>query len=226
MLQVDQEKLKRSWLDEALLEFQQANDPLVLQTRSLLSRIIASDAAHSRLLNTLALLEHTGSQRIMATQHGDGIDQATLRHVAEEANHAFFMKRQAEKTRGQPMEFQAADLLANSAARMYFKRLEALIHGRLKRQKSAAATYLYMSMIIEFRALWFYKLYQQSLKLAGNRISLKRILGEEEHHLSEMAQRLESAGELSNARARQFLQDEQRLYSRLLDAMRSELTAH
>jgi len=209
-----------SWLDEATQRFEKINDPLVLPTRARLGKIIANTATHARFLNTLALLEHIGSYRIMVSQHGEQLAQPTLRHLAEEAQHAFFMKRQAEKTAGHPLEFRADELLAGATARSYFRRLEALIHGRLRRQGSAEATYLYMSMIIEFRALWFYRHYQQSLKAAGNSISLKRILGEEANHLADMAERLEVAGELSDARVDAFIGFEQRLYGRLLAALK------
>jgi len=73
-----------------------------------------------------------------------------------------------------------------------------------------------MSMIVEFRALWFYRLYEQALKACGRGPSLKRILGEEGNHLLDVANRLEIEGELSDARAARFLDAERRLYERLL----------
>lgn len=219
MLTVDDNQLDRSWLDGALERFEHANDALVMQTRSLLNRIVPEPELCGRFVNTLSLLEHTGSHKIMATQHAPGIDQSTLKHLAEEAHHAFFMKRQAEKAAERPLEYVDGDLLAPAAARMYFPRLEAAMLRVLTEQHSARAAYLYMSMIVEFRALWFYKLLQQTLKRFDHPMSLKRVLGEERHHLTEMAHRLEMDGELSNARADAFLEREQRLYARLLGAM-------
>ena len=207
-------------LDAALARFEHANEPLVLPTRSRLAKIVAEPARHARFLNTLALLEHIGSYRIMLSQHGEQLAQPTLRHLAEEAHHAFFMKRQAEKLAGHEVGFASDELLAGSTARSYFRRLEALIHGHLVRQDSSAATYLYMSMIIEFRALWFYRHYQQALKTAGSDISLKRILGEEASHLADMAERLEQARELDDVRLGTFLGFERRLYRRLLRALK------
>lgn len=208
-----------SWLTRALTDFEADNDRLVLQTRSVLARVIERAGLHGRFINTLSMLEHLGSHKIMATQHSAAIDQATLRHVAEEAHHAYFMKRQAEKAAQRPLEYVAADLLAPAAARMYFQRLEAAMARTLARQRSLRATYLYMSLVIEFRALWFYKLYQQTLKRAGSPMSLKRVLGEEQSHLGDVAGRLEMAGELSDARAAAFLAVEQTLYARLLGAL-------
>jgi hypothetical protein len=225
MYRTDHPRLARSWLDEALERFEADNDELVLKTRSLLNGIVPDAALHGRLVNTLSMLEHTGSHKIMATQHGPAVDQATLKHVAEEAHHAYFMKRQAERIAGRPMEYVPEDLLAPAAARMYFQRLEAALVGTLRRQRSARAVYLYMSMIVEFRALWFYKLYQQTLKKAQHAMSLKRVLGEEQVHLADMASRLEAAAELSDARTEAFLSYEKTLYTRLFAAMRRNVAA-
>jgi hypothetical protein len=169
------------------------------------------------------MLEHIGSRKIMATQQGEHIDQATLRHVAEEAQHAYFMKRQAEKAAARPLEYCSTDLLAPSAARMYFQRLEVGHVHLLGRERSLRAAYLYMSLIVEFRALWFYRLYQQTLARLGSAFSLKRVLGEEENHLADVARRLDIAGELSDARVDGLLRLESVLYARLLGALQHSL---
>lgn len=208
-----------AWLANALARFAADNDDLVRTTDTLLERAIASPAQHGRLINTLSLLEHMGSHKIMATQHRADIDQATLRHVAEEAHHAYFMKRQAEKTADRPLEYVAADLLAPAAARMYFQRLEAATVRTLGRERGPRAAYLYMSMIVEFRALWFYGMYQEALQRARHVLSLKRVIGEEQNHLDEMATRLDAAGERSDSHVTRLLARERTLYSRLLAAL-------
>jgi hypothetical protein len=219
MLESTKASLERSWVDQAQARFDDANAALMHRTGSLLNRIVGDDALHPRLLNTLSLLEHIGSHKIMATQHGAAIDQPTLRHLAEECHHAFFMKRQAEKAAARPLEYVASDLLAPLAARMYFQRLEARMLRHLGNQGSSGAVYLYMSMVIEFRAVWFYRLYQQSLKRHVHPLSLKRLLGEEQNHLTDMAERLEHAGELSDSRVDAFVRAENALYGRLLDSL-------
>ena len=219
MLPRDDTELAESWLDDALARFAADNDDLVLQTRSLLARIVADTQRHARLANTLSMLEHLGSHKIMTTQHGADIDQPTLKHVHEEAGHAHFMKRQAEKTARRPLAYVDDDLLAPASARMYFQRLEAALKRRLAQPRSARAVYLFMSMIVEFRALWFYGLYQQALQRAGDTFSLKRVLGEEQSHLGDVASRLEIAGELSDARTVELLRHEKALFGRLLAAM-------
>jgi hypothetical protein len=76
-----------------------------------------------------------------------------------------------------------------------------------------------MSMIVEFRALWFYGLYEHALKRAKHLMSLNRVLGEEQAHLGDMAERLEAGGELDDSSASQVLAAERKLYSRLLGAL-------
>ena len=90
-------RLAGSLADRAQGRFDACNAGLTQRTRALLDRIAGDAALQPRLLNTLSMLEHMGSHRIMATQHGAGIGQATLRHLAEECQHAFFMKRSAER---------------------------------------------------------------------------------------------------------------------------------
>jgi hypothetical protein len=206
----------RSWLDDVVARFNRDNDELATRTRATLDSIVAAPARHARMINTLSLLEHMGSHKIMATQHSPGIDQATLKHVAEEAHHAYFMKRQAEKTAERRLEYVADDLLAPAAARMYFQRLESAIVRALGSKRDARAVYLHMSMIVEFRALWFYELYQRALQRAGHALSLKRVLGEERAHLNDMAERLDAIGAGGGARTDELLAAEKRLFARLL----------
>jgi hypothetical protein len=165
-------------LAEARNRFNDINDCLVPQTRAMLERFVADKEMHPRLINTLSMLEHMGSHKIMATQHGAAISQATLRHVTEECHHAFFMKRQAEKAASRQMKYSRDDLVAPLSARMYFQRLEASLARSLRDETNTEATYLFMSMIVELRAIWFYGLYQQVLTRFAHALSLKRLLGE------------------------------------------------
>jgi hypothetical protein len=80
-----------------------------------------------------------------------------------------------------------------------------------------------MSMIVEFRAVWFYSLYEQALKRIGHPLSLKRLLGEEQNHLTEMAERLNQAGEWSDSRVDAFTRIERDLYGRFLNSQHESL---
>jgi hypothetical protein len=214
-----------SWLDGALSRFAADNAELAPRTAAVLDFFVSEPGRHARMLNTLSLLEHMGSHKIMATQHSAAIDQPTLKHVAEEAHHAFFMKRQAEKTAGRALEYTADELLAPAAARMYFQRLEGATVKALGEKRSPRAAYLYMSAIVEFRALWFYELYQDVLRRARQALTLKRVLGEERAHLADMAERLEADGDATGMHAAELLAVEKRLFTRLLASLEREAAA-
>ena len=62
-------------------------------------------------------------------------------------------------------------------------------------------------------------MYEQALKRARHALSLKRVLGEEQAHLGDMAERLEAGNELDDERATEMLSAERTLYARLLGAL-------
>jgi hypothetical protein len=93
----------------------------------------------------------------------------------------------------------------------------------LESEQSRDFTYLYMSMIVELRAIWFYTLYQRALNEHSHALSLKRLLGEEKNHLTEMAERLAHADELSDARIDAFVRIEHALYGRFLASLQQAI---
>jgi hypothetical protein len=205
--------------ENLFLQFERDNAPLAGTTEAILSGIVRDRPRHARFLNTLAMLEHMGSAKIMATQQGPAIDQPTLKHLAEESRHAFFFKRQAEREAGRALSGGADDLLAAPAARRYFQRLEAEILRALPAGADRRTPYLTMSMMVEFRAVWGYRIYQSVLDRAGHSLSLNSLLAEESGHLTDMAARLEEIGQFDRARIRTLWQVEQDLYRRLLAAL-------
>src|SRR5690606_20853426 len=92
-------------LQGALEDFARHNATLAPRTEALLARTLPQPERHAALLNTLALLEHMGCSRILRTQAHPALDGPTLRHIAEEAHHAYFLKHQAEKLAGRSLAF-------------------------------------------------------------------------------------------------------------------------
>jgi hypothetical protein len=189
-------------IDTGLLvsEFEMNNAAMAVETSAVMARFIGEKALHARFLNTLSMLEHLGSHKIMATQRGKTIDQPTLKHLADETRHAFFFKRHADREGGRTLDYEHDDMVAAPSARRYFHRLEAEIARMFDVDAHPRAVYLTMSMIVEFRAVWGYRLYQAALESAGHTVSLKSLLAED------------------NARVRELCAIEQRLYRKLLSA--------
>ena len=159
------------------------NQGLESDVRQTLETLIAHPADHARFLNMLSMLEHMGSRKIMLSQNHRTLNQDTLKHLAEEARHAFFFKRQAEKIAGHAIpDYSRDNTMRFFAAQQYFGRLDAAVTYHV----GTESAYPWVSLIIELRACWFYGLYQSVLEQAKMALSLKSLLAEEDHHLAEM----------------------------------------
>jgi hypothetical protein len=209
-----------SLIDDAQTAFATLNRPLVNRVTTLLDTISGADALHPLFLNTLSMMEHIGSRKIMVTQGRADMDQPTLKHLADETRHAFFMKRHAEAVAKTSMGYTPDEVLAHAAARMYFQRLELSMRQTI--DGPPAAVYLYMSMIVEFRATWGYDIYQAALKRAGRHLPLKSLMAEEHQHLADMAQRLQRLRAFTEERVRQFCALETAGFARLISALESD----
>lgn len=151
---------------------------------SRLEQICADQDLHVRFLNTLSLMEHIGSRKIMLAEPRVA-DGAMLKHLAEETRHAWFFKRAAEKLAGRALDYDDDALLAGAAARLYMDRLDAGIFAAIAPDEGPLP-YLYMSVIIERRAIWAYRIYQAVLVERHCGISLTGVLAEEDLHYDKM----------------------------------------
>lgn len=182
----------------------------------------ANPAAHARFLNTLSLMEHIGSRKIMASQSERGLGGETLRHLAEETRHAYFFKRAAEKLAHRPLGYGMSETIAGAAARGYMERLDAEILHELDGEPESPLPYLYMSLIVELRAVWFYRLYQETLAEHEHSLSLRSVLAEEELHLGAMLARLSDVDKHCGDRVKRFQALERGRFRVLWDAIESE----
>ena len=195
-----------------LCEIEASSADLVEPVRRRLGWWVEHPAEHARFLNTLALMEHIGSRKIMVSQTKGVLSQDILKHLAEETRHSFFFKRAAEAFARRTLEFNDDDALRPGAAKMYFGRLDASIAQVLPVDVHPEVPYLYVSLTIELRAIWTYELYQQELAARPGRFSLKSVLAEEELHLSQMVDRLHQLDARPETLVSTFAQREDRLF--------------
>lgn len=187
--------------------------------RAFLETVCAEPRVHARFLNMLSLLEHIGSRKIMTSQARGALGCEVLKHLSEEARHAFFFKRQAERIAGTTLDYTELDTMAPTPAKMYFGRLDAGIAKRLPADIHGEVPYLYVTMIVELRAIWAYNLYQEVLSRSDAGFSLKSVLAEEELHLPQMQSRLHELNEDLSRRVPDFAQLEDSLFRGLWHAM-------
>jgi len=163
----------------------QANERYEAPVRAYLSAIIKDREAHAKFMNMLSMLEHMGSRKIMVSQmhKGETLAEDTLKHLAEEARHAYFFKRQAERAVGKSLDgWTEENTTARVPALMYFGRMDAGISKIV----GDDAAYGWVSLIIELRACWLYNIYQEALEASDYQLSLKSLIAEEDGHLAEM----------------------------------------
>ena len=197
----------------------EADDDVTAAVRQRLIWFCRHPAMHMRFLNTLSLMEHIGSRKIMASQTGQRLSGDTLRHLAEETRHAFFFKHVAERIARHPLDYDTAELIAPAAARGYMGRLDAGIARDFTAKTAGALPYLYVSLIVELRAVWFYRLYQETLTEKGNALSLRSVLAEEELHLSAMQRQLTALDPDHASRLARFKALEQQRFTALWSAV-------
>ena len=199
------------------------NDDQQAAFADVLTAIVADPARHLRFLNLLSMLEHMGSRKIMLSQMKGILTQDILKHLAEETRHAFFFKREAEKLAGHAIEgFDNADTMAAASGRFYFGRLDSGLTAGLAKDAHRETGYLWVSLIVELRAIWVYRLYQKALAAAGIPLSIKGILAEEDRHLEDMVARLAEIGFDADVALAGACELEKTLFGKLLVALQGE----
>jgi hypothetical protein len=204
-----------------LSAFEASNRHLLAPVREHLAFLATDRLLQARFLNMLSLLEHIGSRKIMTCRAMANADQPILRHLAEETRHALFFKRAAEKMAGRPLDYADGNVAARAAAEFYMGRLDAEI-GRALGPAAPALPYLYMSLIVELRAVWTYRIYQQVLNDGKHGFALQGILAEEEQHLGAMLARVREVDGEADTRVAQFSGFEHMRFLSLWSAITAE----
>lgn len=187
----------------------------------LIKLIIKSDESHARWVNTLSYLEHIGSRKIIKSQNSKKVNIDVLQHIAEEARHAFFMKKICElHFKGLCPTFEREYLLGGASADLYFQQLDSTLFDQIE---DKTLTYLYVTQLIEERALSVYKAYDGLLKANNFPFKLTSLISEETKHLEETNKYLLERDRDFHLRKESFKSLEQRLFFQLLESIRAEV---
>lgn len=164
-----------------------------MNLKELISQIVSQPELHAKWLNSLSMMENCGARKISASEDPRKVDVIVLKHAAEEARHAYYLKSQIRKLDYDGCEtYQASELLAPIESFQYLHRLDTAISRYLKQHfdfEGATlryASYLLVTYAIEVRADDLYPIYEEVLKQDGGKISVRMIIVEEEGHLEEM----------------------------------------
>ena len=198
---------------------------------NILPSIIADNKLHARWLNTLSLMENTGARKISASEDPLTVTYIILKHAAEEHRHAFYLKKQIEKTNKELCPTYAAEyLLAPAYSRYYLNQLDIDVCRYLKKDLGLTgkelrfAAYLLVTYAIEVRADELYPVYQQALENVGSKVNVKSIILEEEGHLEEMINQLVKFSPEWELHAQKAVEFETRLFNGWVNALVKECT--
>jgi hypothetical protein len=194
---------------------------------SIMSVIVANPELHARWLNTFSYLEYIGFRKIVKSQNAQDLNVEVLSHAVEEGRHALLLKRLAIKTGGLQFNTYSPDmLLCGSEAEKYFQGLdracESLIEDKGILNKSRL-TYLYVTWLIEVRALLVYESYQKTIGMGGTKSPLSSLLAEEERHLASVGKELQDSDPCFEAHSAELKVIEEKLYQNYLMALRREV---
>jgi len=175
---------------------------------------------HSLWLNTLSLLEHIGSRKILLTQSNENTSEMILRHATEEARHALFFKKAARTINSDfKSGYHNNELLKGNSAKIYFAKLDASVRRNLRKDLFSDSdftylAYLYTTTIIEKRAMIVYELYNQILIEKEFDFNLTNLILEEDGHLNEMSSELIKIDSKFEFRLSELINMEQKLFDK------------
>jgi hypothetical protein len=194
---------------------------------ALMPIVVKDDHLHARWLNTFSYLEYVGFRKIIKSQRADVLDRAFLNHALEEGGHAFLLKNMAVKVGGKAFDFYMPEtMLCAEAASAYFQNLDHGCDERFAGVPDAERTrivYLYVTWLIERRALDVYGRYKEALGASPLSAQLDALLGEEVGHLRQVETGLAAGDPDHAARAPALEAFEQDLFETFVAALAQEL---
>ncbi|MCR8556229.1 hypothetical protein KXD93_01165 [Mucilaginibacter sp. BJC16-A38] len=200
-----------------------------MELNKILPLIVNDNVLHSKWLNTLSLMENTGARKISASEDPQTVTYIILKHAAEEHRHAFYLKKQIEKTKGDCPTYAPEFLLAPTYSKYYLNQLDVLVSRYLKQELNLSgkelrfAAYLLVTYAIEVRADELYPIYQDELDKSNSKVNVKSIILEEEGHLEEMINQLKSFSPQWEQHAQKAVELEAELFNSWVSALAAEL---
>ncbi|MBL4678794.1 MAG: hypothetical protein JKY70_21765 [Mucilaginibacter sp.] len=201
-----------------------------MELSNLLPKIIADSQLHARWLNTLSLMENTGARKISASEDPVTVTYIILKHAAEEHRHAFYLKKQIEKT-GKDLcpTYSNEYLVAPADSKHYLHQLDIDVCRYLKKELGLGgaelrfAAYLLVTYAIEVRADELYPVYQDALDAAGSKVNVKSIILEEEGHLEGMINQLQHFSPQWELHAQKAVEMESALFNKWVVGLAKEV---
>lgn len=178
-------------------------------------------------------MENAGARKISACEHATKADLIQLKHAAEEHRHAYYLKKQILKIDPEICKtYENNELLAPIATRQYLHSLDIKACKYLRKafqltkDQLKYVAYLFVTYAIEVRADELYPAYQDFLTKTASKIMVKSIILEEEGHLEEMKNQLNTFSKDWKSHAEVVLEIEKDLHEQWINAISQEVLTH
>ncbi len=202
-----------------------------MQLSEIIEPIIGNPLMHAKWLNTLSMMENTGARKISASESKSKVTLMVLKHAAEEARHAYYLKKQITKIDSALCEdYSFANLLAPAKSFFYLHQLDVEVSRYLKNEVGLQGeslkygAYLLVTYAIEVRADELYPVYQDALTKVQSSINVKSIITEEEGHLAEMLHQMKGFFDGWEIHADEAVKHETKLYEEWIKALAIDIS--
>jgi len=192
--------------------------------------LVQDNTVHARWLNTLSMMENAGAKKIKNCEHPVLVNEIILKHSAEEARHAYYLKKQIQKIAAKSCPtYEMKYLLAPGESYYYLHTLDIKVcrylkqHFGYKGNDLKYAAYLLVTYAIEVRADELYPQYQEVLMAIKSPVNVKSIIAEEINHLAEMKQQLKAFSNNWETLCDTVCKIENGLYINWMKALKKEL---
>ncbi len=188
-----------------------------------LEYVVNHSDIHAKWLNTLSLMENTGARKIAAGEHPLNTDISMLQHAAEEFRHAFYLKKQIAKTQVELHDYSFHNLLNPIGSYHYIRTLDVDISQYLKSQHGLKGrdlifgAYILVTYAIEVRADDLYPQYEEALRKAGSKITVRPLIFDEQGHLEQIQKQMKTFFKNWNEVAEFAEKAEQRLFQEWME---------
>ena len=178
----------------------------------------------------MSMMENAGAKKIKNCEHPVLVNEIILKHSAEEARHAHYLKKQIRKVEKDSCPtYEKIYLLAPNQSYYYLHSLDVQVCRYLKQKFSYKgddlkyAAYLLVTYAIEVRADELYPKYQAVLTQTNSPVNVRSIIAEEENHLLEMRNQLKEFSTDWQILCDDTVAIESKLYKEWMSALKQEL---
>ena len=152
-----------------------------------LGEVLVSPSKHYLWLRSLSYLEYIGYRKMVKAVPYAEVNRGVFHHLNDEIQHSFMLRELAEKVFGRSSAEKKALHELIQIAEDYFQGLDSRIEDWVTEKKGSEdpyLCYLFVSYVIEKRAMQVYPHYFASLTTSPLKIVVQKIIKDESEHLA------------------------------------------